>query len=84
MFRMSEHSFDETIRTEIRAEMARQKITQRQLATRLDWPHTKLHRRLTGTSPLGAEDLYRIAKALHVTVADLGFPVLNTTGRRAS
>lgn len=81
LFRMTEQTFDDLIRTEIRAEMARQRISQRQLAARLHWSPTTLHRRLSGTSPLGAEHLFQIAKALKVTVSDLGYPLVTTSGK---
>lgn len=78
---MSEHTFDDLLRTEIRAEMARQDLSQTQLAKKLGWPLTTLHRRLRGHTPLGAEHLAQIANALGVPVSSLGFPMVTRAGQ---
>lgn len=80
MYRMPEQSFNDIILAEIRAEMGRQKISQRDLARRLGWPSTTLHRRLAGHSPLSAESLHQIATVLGVRIDQLGFPLTTTSG----
>lgn len=81
MFRMPERNFNEILRAEIRAEMARQDLPQAELARRLGWPLTTLHRRLRGSSPLAAEHLQQIAEALDVSVSQLGFPLVTRAGK---
>lgn len=54
---------------EIRAEMARQRLTQRQLAVRLDTTAAWLNRRLQGHTPLTVDDIEVIAQALDVPMA---------------
>ncbi|HEY1618262.1 MAG TPA: helix-turn-helix transcriptional regulator [Streptosporangiaceae bacterium] len=77
---MSGQSFNEQLLTEIRAEMGRQRMSQRELCRRLDWPSSTGHRRLAGYSPLSAEDLHKIAQVLDVPITQLGFPLLTTSG----
>ena len=81
MLRMPEQSFNEIILAEIRAEMGRQRVSQRELGRRLHWSSTMTHRRLTGRTPLAAESLQQIAEALGVPVSRLGFPLITTSGK---
>ena len=55
----------------VRAELARRRITGRQLARDLGWPHTNLNRRLTGETPFRVDELHTIANHLGVPVATL-------------
>lgn len=73
MFRMSEQDFNEALRAKIRAEMGYQDLSQGELARRLGWPLTTLHRRLRGHGLLAAEHLYQIAEVLDVPVSQF-FP----------
>jgi len=59
---------------EIRAEMARQRISQRVLAERLDWTQTYLWRRLAGRTPITLDDIELIAAALGSSVLQLCWP----------
>jgi transcriptional regulator with XRE-family HTH domain len=80
MFRMPEHDFNRIVRTEIRVQMLRQEITQREMARRLDWPLTTLHRRLNGETAISAADLALIAITLDVSLETLGFALTTTSG----
>lgn len=55
----------------IRAEMARQKVSGRELARRLGETPMWVQRRAAGTSPITVDDLNRIAAALHVPASTL-------------
>lgn len=55
----------------IRAEMARQKISGRELARRLGEAPMWVQRRVAGTGPITVEELARIASVLGVPAADL-------------
>lgn len=55
----------------IRGELARQRVSARELARRLDVPPMWVHRRLTGQAPLTVDDLLRIAAELDVPAASL-------------
>lgn len=66
---MIEMDANRTARAEIRAEMARQQITQVALAERMGWGGRYLGRRLRGETPLSLGDLEAIARALDVPMA---------------
>lgn len=57
-----------TIAAEVRAEVARQSLTQQQLADRLGEQQWWVSRRLTGLVPFEAAELVRVAEALGVPV----------------
>jgi transcriptional regulator with XRE-family HTH domain len=57
-------TYDETIKTEIRAEMVRQHLNQSQLAERLGWRQQQLSRRLSGHTEMKISELQQIATAL--------------------
>lgn len=59
------------VAAEIRAELARRKISGRSLAVQLGWSTTTGHRRLSGTQPLTVEDIARIADFLGVPIGQL-------------
>lgn len=61
----------DAVAAEIRAEMARQRLTQTALAERLDVNRAYVVRRLSGDTPLTVGDVAAIAAALDVRFADL-------------
>lgn len=64
-------SYSQVIAAEIRAEMARQSVTQVRLGTLIGKPQTTVSRWVSGAKPLDVDDLDLIAKALGLTVVDL-------------
>jgi transcriptional regulator with XRE-family HTH domain len=56
------------VAAEVRAEMARQRLSGRALAARLGWPQNRLSRRLAGDIPFTVDDLAAIAALLEVPV----------------
>lgn len=68
-------SYSETVIPEIKAEMARQSLSQTALASRLGWKQQYLSRRLTRQTSITLDELELIAAALNVSLADLGLPV---------
>lgn len=69
-------SYTESVAAEIRAEMARQRITQRDLAASAGLTTAYLSRRLTGDVALSTEDIERLAGALGVPISELASPRL--------
>jgi len=59
----------DTVATEVRAEMARQRLSQQALAERLGEKQWWVSKRLTRSIPFTIEDLERIATALEKPVA---------------
>lgn len=59
----------EQIAAEVRAELARQRLTQRQVAQILDMKQPAVQLRLAGTRPFRAEELVKLAGALSVPVS---------------
>jgi len=51
--------------------MARQGLSQQQIADRLGWTQRRVSRRLTGDRPIDASELEQLAAALGVPVARL-------------
>jgi len=66
-----ERSYNERVSAEIRAEMARQKITQNVLAQRLGWSRAALSRRVTGGTGWTVNELQAVAEQLGVTLPGL-------------
>lgn len=62
---------EDAVAAEIRAELARQRLTQTALASRLQVARPYLARRLNGETSLTVGDVAAIAAALGVKVADL-------------
>lgn len=62
-------TIDERIAAEVRAELARQRKTQRDIADVLGLPQSAVWLRLNGDRSFRAEELVRIADALGVPVA---------------
>ena len=71
---MPQQSFEDVVIAEIKAEMARQNVTQAELAQRLGWIQTSVSKRLTRKVALRAHEIQKIAEALGVSVNDLGWP----------
>lgn len=59
------------VASEVRANMARQRISGSELARRIGVSQPYLHRRISGEIPFDIDDLARVAEALNVTIADL-------------
>ena len=58
----------QTVAAEVRAELARQRISGRQAARRLGWTQQSLSRRLTGDIPFDVAELAELAALLGVPV----------------
>lgn len=56
---------------EVRAEMARQKMSVKELAERLQMPRTTLSARLNGRAPFTVDELTVAGRALGVSAAEL-------------
>lgn len=69
-----------TATEEIRAEMARQRISQHTLAEQLGWTQGYLSRRLTGEVSLSLDDVDAIAAALGISTVQLVWPRENAKG----
>lgn len=76
---MPKQTFVDVAIAEIKAEMARQDLSQTELGERLGWGQTTVSKRLTGTVPLRVTEIEQIAEALGVSLEQLGWP-----GRAAS
>lgn len=59
----------EIVAAEVRAELARQRISGRQAARRLGWTQQALSRRLTGDIPFNVADLDALAGLLEVPIS---------------
>ena len=70
----NESRLNESVSAEIRAEMARQSITQSELARRVSWAQSQLSKRLNGVVFFRADELERIADALGVPLHQLMSP----------
>jgi transcriptional regulator with XRE-family HTH domain len=70
----------ESVRTNIRAEMARRSLTQSALADRLGISQPSLSKRLSGQTQIEVRDLFGIADALGVHPADLLTPAAASPG----
>lgn len=55
----------------VRAEMARRRYTQRDLATLLGMSQSSLNRRMTGAQPWDVEELTAVARLFEMDVRDL-------------
>ena len=55
----------------IRAERARRRWTQADLARRLDWPRTSIHDVESGRRRLGLDDLAALCRAFDIDLIDL-------------
>ena len=64
----------QTATQEIRAEMARHRVSQHALAEQLGWTQGYLQRRLSGAVPLSLDDVVAIAAALDISATQLVWP----------
>lgn len=60
-----------TVAATIRAEMARQRVTQRQLVERLGWTQPYISRRMAGHVAFDVDELSAIADAIGVPTEDI-------------
>ena len=67
-------SLTQHVTQEIRAEMARQRLTQLEVAARMRWSPGYLGRRLSGAVPWSTDDLDEVAAALGVGTRQLVTP----------
>ena len=67
-------TYNESAAAEVRAEMARQRLSQTDLATTLNWTQVFLSRRLTGTVAFSTDEIERVASALGVPLGQLVAP----------
>lgn len=75
----SNYSLSESVAEEIRAALARKRVTGRELARRLQVSSPWVSQRLTGATEIGLNDLQRIANAIDVDLYDL-LPARTRTG----
>jgi transcriptional regulator with XRE-family HTH domain len=68
---MTVPSFNDLVSDEVRAEMARQRVSQHKLAAACGWTQAYLARRLTGRVTFSTDDLETIALALGVPLAQI-------------
>jgi transcriptional regulator with XRE-family HTH domain len=78
---MPQQTFEDVAIAEIKAEMARQDITQTELARRLGWEKSAVSRRFSRKIPIRAHEIDDIAKALGVEVTQFGWPFGSSTGQ---
>jgi Cro/C1-type HTH DNA-binding domain len=67
-------TYNDSVASEVRAEMARQRVSQTTLAARLDWSQAFLSRRITGEVTWGADEIEAVANALGVPISQLTMP----------
>lgn len=67
----SEIGLTATVAANIRSHMARQRVSQLELARRLGFSQSKVSRRLSGDFPITVDELESFARVLGITVADL-------------
>lgn len=72
---MPQKTFVDVAIAEIKAEMARQNMSQARLGERLGWGQWSVSKRLTGKVPLRLAELEQIAEALGVSITQLGAPL---------
>jgi transcriptional regulator with XRE-family HTH domain len=68
---MADDTLWSRVAAEIRAEMARRRITQMDVAREIGKPQTTVSRWISGTTKLDLEQLELLAQALHVSVPEL-------------
>lgn len=78
---MPEQDFNEIVRGNIKAELGRRDMSQRELARRLKTSPNKIHNRLNGTTKLSAADVDAIARELDVPVSTFGFQLVTSGGQ---
>lgn len=68
---MPSESLAQRVGDNVRAEMARQRVTQSVMAKGLAMQQQALSRRISGRTPFNVEELHRVAEFLGVSTADL-------------
>jgi transcriptional regulator with XRE-family HTH domain len=71
---MPQQTFEDVLIGEIRAELGRQDVTQKELARRLGWEPSAISKRFHRKVPIRAHEIEMIAEALGVSVTQLGWP----------
>ena len=71
MIEIEAATLDQKIAEELRALLARRRMSARQLAADLGWGHMYLQRRMLGRVPFSMSDLYQLTKALKVPLQSL-------------
>lgn len=66
-----EQTFAQLTAGAVRAELARRRISGRELARGLGWSHNTTNRRLSGASPLDIDELVAVARHLGVPLSSL-------------
>ena len=66
--------YNEAVSAEVRAEMARQRVTGTRLAVECGWKQPYLSRRITGAVPWTTNDLEQIARKLGIPIDALTSP----------
>lgn len=74
MYRVMAHLTTESVAAEIRAEMARKRLTIDALAERLKMPRSSVNRRIQGEQLLTVEDITALAAALDVPTSQFLAP----------
>ena len=64
-------TYNDSVASEVRAEMARQRVSQTVLAVRLGWSQAFLSRRLCGITDWRVDEIEAVAAALGVPLAQL-------------
>ncbi len=67
-------TYSDCVAGEVRAEMARQRVTQRQLAADADWDERYLSRRLRSEVPFSVDDIDVISQLLGISPSKLTSP----------
>lgn len=67
-------SYSERVAAEVRAEMARQRRTQGDIAAALGWSQQFLSRRLTGDQPFALDEIEALASELGVPISQFSTP----------
>jgi transcriptional regulator with XRE-family HTH domain len=68
-------TYNESVAAEVRAEMARQRRSQTDLAGALNWTQVFLSRRLTGTVAFTTDEIEAVAGELGIPLSQLVAPV---------
>jgi transcriptional regulator with XRE-family HTH domain len=63
-------TYSDSVAAELRAEIARQRRTQGELALALGWTQQYLSRRLTGKTPLSVDDVEGLARVLGIPLSE--------------
>lgn len=70
----SSSTLGESVSVQIRIELARQNVSQSELARRCGWIPQYLHRRMAGEVPWTLEELQRVAKELGIDPQQFVWP----------